>query len=313
MAIAFRSKSESGAGGFSATEIVLDAPAGLASGDVLLFFICTDSDHTISYPDGFTQEEHSTLTASGFSAAWKLAGGSEPANYTFGFSGATEVGVAALLAYSGVSATPFDLDGIASVSGNPSTTAAITPSNNDSMLVGAIFIDPIGTPSITEATGYTLRSALTRNNNAALGIADKLQTSATNEGVQIGQDTGTSVGGYTLALAPAAGSSELTLTSSDLLSTSDVLNIQLRHLLEFTEALAFSDAVALNLEYRLIIDDTVVFSDASIVALIGVLNALLADSFSLTEASSISLVAVDSSGRVNQLIQIFIGVDISVR
>jgi hypothetical protein len=206
-AISYRSQSDETS--FSATSIDIDKPASTASGDLLIFFITTDTDHTITYPDGFTQIEHSTLTSSGFSVAWKLAGGSEPSSYTFGFSGATEIGVASLLSYSGVDQnSPIDLDAIESGApgaGSPHTTAPVTPSQDNSMIVGAIFIDPIGTPSFTEVPGFPLRVSLVGTNEAGLGVAEKLQTTATNEGVQITEDIGGTWGEYTVVLKPGTG------------------------------------------------------------------------------------------------------------
>lgn len=76
------------------TDITIDKPAGVVSGDVLLFAHSTDNAETITPPTGFTvitddtNSGHCTMQVS-----WKEATGSEPATYTSS-SGSSEHRVA---------------------------------------------------------------------------------------------------------------------------------------------------------------------------------------------------------------------------
>ena len=191
-------------GAFSATSRSPATPTSCATNDILVYFLVTNNDHTISdyATNGFTEREKSVLASTGFSVATRLHDGAS-SSYTFTFNGATEVGLDVLVCYTGSdTSTPFDLDGIES-GATPHTTAAITPNNNDSMLVGAIFVDPTGTQNCTEVSGFPMFSEQHDGANASLCLAEKLQTTATSEGIQFTTDAST-WGEYTMAIKPGA-------------------------------------------------------------------------------------------------------------
>src|ERR1700691_5810434 len=86
--MAFRSSaSQIGASGVNT--VTINAPAGLAAGDMILLAVDNDNGSTITWPSGFSAT-FASWTISGAShgraatgaMAWKLAGGSEPGTYT---------------------------------------------------------------------------------------------------------------------------------------------------------------------------------------------------------------------------------------
>lgn len=189
----------------AAASVSMTVPSGTVAGGVLLFFCATDSVNDLnSLPSGFTLVESNALASAGFSAAYKYTDGTEGSSLNFGFS-ATELGAAVLLFYSGVNASPFEADAVeeaAPGAGVAHTTAAITPSQNNSMLVGVIYIDPAASQTFTEVSGFPIRAQCYRAANGSLCVAEKLQTTATSQGVQITESVGGSWGEYTLVLKP---------------------------------------------------------------------------------------------------------------
>lgn len=96
MAIAFRSKSENKGG--SGSSIVLTKPSGTVSGDLLIALVQIQNvANTVnSVPSGWslidTQNTGPDSYDNHTALYYKVAGGSEPADYTWGFSGSNNVG-----------------------------------------------------------------------------------------------------------------------------------------------------------------------------------------------------------------------------
>lgn len=188
---------------FSGTSTVLDLPTGTASGDLLMVFICTDAFHQVnSWPSGYSEVTNNTLGLAGFSVSYKVADGTETSTQTFGFT-AGVVGVSILICYRGGNATaPFENQASDASVATPQQTPALLPAGDNSMIVGAIFRDPAADVTFSEISGFPLRSVAVRTANGAIAIADKLQTTATSEGVQIGESAGGTWGRYTMVIAP---------------------------------------------------------------------------------------------------------------
>lgn len=158
MAIAFRAATS---GGYTAVnDLTITAPAGLADGDLILVFVTSISAHEIAnVPDGWEQvgSRQDDGTDSSNSLFRKIAS-SEGANWTFtDIYSATETGVWACVAYSGVdNTTPLDVAvvqgavGGTVTAGDPHTAGPITPTSNGAMIVAVYGVDALaainGTP-----------------------------------------------------------------------------------------------------------------------------------------------------------------------
>lgn len=187
---------------WSANNFTISKPAGTTTGDILVFYVVTDTAAAWTNAAAWTLQETNSNAGASFLALTRVVDGSEGSTFTVNFD-AVESGAAILVCYSGASA--FDLDAVetgAPGAGVAHTTALLTPSVNNCMLIGCIYIDPLDVVAFTQASGYTLRASTGRAGNAALAIADKLQTTATSEGAQIIEDVGGTWGEYTLSLKP---------------------------------------------------------------------------------------------------------------
>lgn len=105
MAVAFRASNVANSS-TSTTSLAITKPSGTASGDILVAGLVVGRNvPSWSPPSGFTQLGSDMFGAGNFAGAvWlKVAGGSEPASYSFGFSSAGAAGFVA--AYSGGDST----------------------------------------------------------------------------------------------------------------------------------------------------------------------------------------------------------------
>jgi hypothetical protein len=186
MSQAFRAAS----GYLNGLSIALTKPAGTVSGDTLLFMGSSDDGAaTLTVPSGFTVGATIHLThndtQTGF-WAWKNAGGSEPATYTFGTTLGTEGLGGALVCYSGC-------DGTTPIDGTPTTNSLdlVTPTVNVSasatgftttnidMIVGFYFADGDNTLTWGAPAAMTAREQQSADGLLTpFLMADFLQTSA---------------------------------------------------------------------------------------------------------------------------------------
>ncbi len=120
------------------TSIVATRPAGVVAGDVLLASIDTRGSSVVTAPAGWTLVRMD-LNASSLrkSTYVRVATGSEPATYTWTFSG-SRLAAAVIHAYSGVdTTTPVDaVGGQVNASGTAVTAPSITTTVANTMLVG---------------------------------------------------------------------------------------------------------------------------------------------------------------------------------
>lgn len=187
---------------FNATSTTLDLPAGTQEGDFLLFLTATDSANFVTNTPAGTWSliESNTLASAGFAAYWKVADGGEDPTQTFTFQ-FSEIGASMLLAFRHANASsPFDTDSVSTQNATALTTPSITPSANNSMLIGVVWIDPAGSPVFSEVSGFPLRGTAVAAASGAIAVATRLQTTAANEGVQITTDTGATYGIYTISI-----------------------------------------------------------------------------------------------------------------
>jgi hypothetical protein len=220
MAVAFRSANT---GTFTADASPgISAPAGVEDGDLLLYGVATDTVHVIlNAPTGWTQvgtSQDIAGTDSTLSVFWKIAS-SEPGSYTFDTPGnlfdALESGVGAILAYSGAhQVSPIDTTN-QSATGNAQahTTAAITPSVDDCMIVAFVAADSPatqagaadGTPTPDE------RADLANGTTGWIFAMDALQAGAAPVDLSVTLVDIDSAGNVILAIAPAGAVEESTL------------------------------------------------------------------------------------------------------
>ena len=194
---------------FSTASPVITAPAGLADGDLIVIGISTGAAVTASnVSNGFTLI-HELGDAGGdgrIQAMYKIASG-EGANWTFTnlFSGST-AGIAAAVAYTGVDQTT-PLSGTATEaapasSATPSCTA-MTPADDNCMVISVFGSDPVGSPTGTAGTGWTERADFVLDSDGHIFIQELLQTTAASVAGTFTASAADTFGCIQFALKPA--------------------------------------------------------------------------------------------------------------
>jgi hypothetical protein len=138
--IALRSKSSAATSGGGPTTITIATPSGTASGDVLIAGISFEAgtdENSITVPGGWTLvRQVNNSNNEGLAVYRMVAGGSEPASYswTFGQSRSLSGGI---LAFTGVdNTTPIDVEsGQATAEGTTHATPSITTTQANAVLV----------------------------------------------------------------------------------------------------------------------------------------------------------------------------------
>jgi hypothetical protein len=211
MAVAFGSFAN--ASSASGTSLVINAPSGLASGDLLIATIGFKSNGftTCSAPAGWTQLGDEAGDSFFDGAVFrKVATGSEGSDYTFTLSG-SQPSDGVIVRYTGVDTTSPINDNDQAYS-NSGTVAApsLTTTEDACMLVGAFIAWNDADPTFTAPSGYDERFDFNVTSNAAfnggIGIADKIQASAGASGTAT--PTWSSLSrtiSHHIALKPAAG------------------------------------------------------------------------------------------------------------
>lgn len=146
--------------------ITITKPTGVASGDLLLF-LSSQNNQTPNLASGWTMqgEQNADTNAFRISMAYKVAGGSEPSNYTFTL-GDTSVGppfVGTILAFRGVKVTGGSFGGF--------TSDAVVASGSEP--------EPTGTVTNTAANGRAFYSRHCRWASASGGIITYSATGVT--------------------------------------------------------------------------------------------------------------------------------------
>ena len=155
--IAFRSSSTGS--GSSTTSVVVNKPAGVVSGDGMVAVITPRGLPTITPPAGWSLIRSDVNTTVLTQALYvHVAGGSEPASYTWTFNSSVSSVVAGIAAYSGIDPTnPIDTSGgQANASSSSITAPSINPTVTDTYLVGAF-----GDGNAPAPTGWTVPASMT--------------------------------------------------------------------------------------------------------------------------------------------------------
>lgn len=208
---------------YGAPGVVLPAPTGLASGDVILAALLTNDGSRVltTLPSGWTTIAQATSTTApgiGFWLCKKVAGGSEPADYTFTFNFSFN-GRAFTAAYSdGSDVSAYSSAGLAAAGSTSPyeilSDAATAPDDDSKVLfIGAARFTTTGSaPTFTSPSGYAERiDSGADYDNRALTLADKTQASAGTTGSATGSVVNATGGaaqtvGVIVVIAPAAGS-----------------------------------------------------------------------------------------------------------
>jgi hypothetical protein len=201
----------------NATSIAVNKPAGVVNGDVMVASISfVLSGMTFTPPAGWTQVRVATNGGSGVAVFVKAASG-EPASYTWGTSGASNL-AAGISAYIGVdNVTPVDADNGGTL-GNFTSVTTVTPAT---MLVVSSF-KANGAVAITWTPPAGMTERVDRVNAAAtftsVEQADALWAPAAASGnrIAVPSDSTQPVAAATVALRPAAaliGSATVAVTS----------------------------------------------------------------------------------------------------
>ena len=184
MTVQFRAAT-SGSGGTS-TNVVLNRPAGVVEGDLLVAVLGSDRDGTLAAmtaPAGWTERGAHTQTSCGFVKVWtKIAGASEPTSYTFPDSTSADAVGGMLAFHSYDPAAPL---AVAPVFASSATAATAHPAPSvtgvdGGMLVTAHFggANANATRSYTPPSGMTERVDVGPSSWTVLGVNTQSLTAA---------------------------------------------------------------------------------------------------------------------------------------
>jgi hypothetical protein len=207
-AIEFRGASS--ANNTTATTIVLPKPAGVVSGDAMLAAVAFRGNPTITPPAGWTLVRQDINGNTHRQAIFvRVAGGSEPASFTFTLSSAQSA-AGGIVAYSGVDPnTPVDVHGgQVNASSTSATAPSVTTTGPDRMLVAFY-----ATPNLTT---FTAPSGMAERYDQQVPAANQYKVTASGHDQEAPGSgaTGTRVAtvansaasvGQLVALLPASG------------------------------------------------------------------------------------------------------------
>jgi hypothetical protein len=228
MAVAFRAGSAVATNIPSTVSPTITAPVGLADGDLIVIgFGFNEADAIGAMSNGFTLVHHIPTDGNAGSAAAliKIASG-EGASWTFtDLMPVDAIGTAVALAYTGVDTTT-PLSGTATEVAPAATTTpactAMTPADDNCMLISVFGADAGGTPTGTEGTGWTERGDAAQNNLGHIYIQELLQTTAASEAGTFTASGSSAYGCIQFALKPAGGVTDFDATG-DLDAQSSVI------------------------------------------------------------------------------------------
>jgi hypothetical protein len=202
--------------------LTIPMPTGTLAGDVMVAIVAVaPHSTTIAAPAGWTQVT-STANPSGSPTSmrvvsyFRVAGSSEPAGYTWTFSGTIGGAVGGMLSFSGVdTGVPIDQSGQnATGSGFSHNAASITTTADNAMLVSAHaftsstsdFTPPAGMTEVVDATSLARPNAL--GVGMEVNIEQRGLAGATGNRMATANATGIDAGyggALLIALRPAAG------------------------------------------------------------------------------------------------------------
>jgi hypothetical protein len=216
-------RSTSSATSVPVNTIVIDKPAGVTTNDVLLAGISVRGNPTITPPSGWTLVRSDTSTTVLLQSVYrKVAGGSEPASYSWTFSEPIGSAVGGIAAYSGVATTtPVDVNGGQANASSTSVTApSVTTTVANTMLVG--FFGTANDATFTAASGMTERYDVDADGTNQFGGegADQSQAAAGASGTRVATASVAAVNiGQLVALKPSGTIAFRAATSAETVPT----------------------------------------------------------------------------------------------
>ncbi len=195
-------KAASSAGNSGATTLVINKPAGVVADDFLIAGVTVRDNPTITAPTGWTLVRKDPLIPNPLDPPeitqaiyYKVAGGSEPASYTWTFS-TSQKASGGILAYSGVdNLNPINAHSGATGSGMAMTAPGVITTVNDATIVG--FFGIARSTGITPPTGMIERYEMPGSGGAA-------ETRTTSEAADVVQATAGLTGNKTATAAQGA-------------------------------------------------------------------------------------------------------------
>ena len=144
----------------SGTTIVITKPTGILQSDLMFIYIGHESatDVLTTIPTGWTQAARTHNGSANAALYYKLAGASEPASYTFGFSASIRSG-ASLSIYRGCFSTTTPIDVI---SNTPQYTTSSTTYRAASMTLTSAYSNIILFPSVVVSGSKTFNAPTTQ-------------------------------------------------------------------------------------------------------------------------------------------------------
>lgn len=184
----------------STSSVVVNKPTGTIEGDLMIMLGATGSlARTWTGDTGWTEVADQNASPN-LRIAYKVAGASEPADYTFTLSSPTTNGAAAsILTYRGAA---YDTIGTFTTGTNPLVLPSISPSVSFSRLIAA---GARGAASITLGTPTDMTARVTDNDATAPSykVCDQLVTAGATGTRSMSTGSTTSVSGLLLSLKPA--------------------------------------------------------------------------------------------------------------
>jgi hypothetical protein len=178
----------------SANSITVTAPSSIVRGRLLLAVIAQANSVTFTTPDGW-QLLTSTTQAAAF---WKIAGSSEPANYTFAFVGTANTSCALILQIAGNSVIPVEASAAQNNAASASITApTVTPRWTADLLVTVYCAQSAN--AITVAGGQSNIGGVTGNTRSIKAGYETLASNAAT-GTRVGSITSVANNGFNFVI-----------------------------------------------------------------------------------------------------------------
>jgi hypothetical protein len=161
----------------NALAIVLSKPSGVVSGNVLVADITTNNSLAATPPSGWTAIQTSNGGGNcGSTSFYHVAGASEPASYSFGFSSGTYASGLVTSFLNVDNANPVDASSLTIASGSVYTATGVTTSTSSEMLV-LLLSSGNGAETWTGPSGWTA-GYTGGENSTSTGVFYKLAAAA---------------------------------------------------------------------------------------------------------------------------------------
>jgi len=203
--ITFRAAASAANSSYAATSVTVSKPTGTVEGDVMIAALGWDANGSITAPSGWTLIRSTLYDVDNNVAAWyKVAGASEPADYTWSQPGNDDFSVGIATYYNVNTGNPINIENAQTNTTSSNVVApSITTTAANTMLVfiGSIDHNNVGN-TWTPPSGMTERVDQT-NTWTSIEIADVVQASAGSTGTKTAVTTDTRANvGHLIALNP---------------------------------------------------------------------------------------------------------------